>query len=242
MTETRLLKQTLNEGLDFKAFNTKKLAEVTGIPERYIEALRQGQYNVLPALPYVKGYLGKVAKALDLNQEEIWQLYLKETTPKSSGSADFLPGNRFRVQTISKKLIVLPLVIILLTVYLFFNLGKIIRGPELTLTHPLSETILTEKSKITLEGRTDPQNKLTINGEEAYVDKNGRFVKDYNLQPGLNVIEFTAKKFLGRETKINRQIIHQPSAAASLGPSEVLAPGQIPPAPDEQGPQNQIAQ
>lgn len=229
MPDARSLKQVISEGFDFKAFNSKKLAELTGIPERYVEALRHGHLSVLPALPYVKGYLRKVARVLDLDQEELWQLYLKETTPKSSGATDYLPTNRFRVEAVNKKFIIVIAVIAALVVYLFWNIGIILQGPKIAITFPLNETVLTEKERVVLEGEADPESKLTINGQEVYVDKSGRFTKEYQLQPGLNAIEFSAKKFLGRETKITRQIIYQPG---------VISPSLFSPS-NEQGPENQ---
>lgn len=39
------------EHLELKGLNSKKLAELTGIPERYIEALTEGQDKNLPPPP-----------------------------------------------------------------------------------------------------------------------------------------------------------------------------------------------
>ena len=42
------------------------------------------------------------------------------------------------------------------------------------------------------------------------MESDGKFLKDYNLQPGTNEIEIKAKRFLGKEIKVVREIIYQP--------------------------------
>ena len=51
---------------------------------------------------------------------------------------------------------------------------------------------------------------MTINGNEIFIEDGGKFSKDYNLQPGINEIEIKAKRFLGKEIKVVKEVIYQP--------------------------------
>ena len=89
--------------------------------------------------------------------------------------------------------------------------------PVITIESPLSATLVTSFPSYDFIGKMDDRDKLFINGEEVYVDKNGQFQKNYNLQPGLNTFEITAKRFLGQETKVVKQIIYQPNEQPQKG-------------------------
>jgi len=203
------LHELLKEQFAIKGYNIERLTRITGIPERYIEGLINGDYNKLPPAPYVRGYLLAIAPLLDLNAEGLWEEYKKEEGLKSSGASDKLPTNRFAIKSISKKKIIGAIFGILLVSYLGWNIGHLLGKPKLDIINPAPSTITTEKSTIKLVGYINPADKLLINAEEVVVDSNGLFTKDYNLQAGLNTVEFLAKRFLGKETKVVKQIMYQ---------------------------------
>lgn len=203
------LQELLKEQVTIKGYNVERLTRVTGIPERYLEGLLSGDYSKLPPAPYVRGYLMAIAPLLDLNAEELWEEYKKEEWLKKSGALDKLPTNRFAIKSISKKKIVAAIFGILLIIYLGWNIGHLLGKPKLEIINPSLETITTEESTIKLIGYINPADKLLINTEEIVTDSNGLFTKDYSLQAGLNTIEFLAKRFLGKETKVVKQIIYQ---------------------------------
>lgn len=203
------LKETIEEQLSIKGFSLERIAEITDIPLRYLEALIQGNTKKLPAAPYVRGYLFKIGKILDFDGNELWEAYKKESGIKSSGPEDRLPSNRFAIKSINKKYIVIALIIILLVGYLIWQAPRWLGQPPLTV-YPMEEK--TSEPEVVISGKIEPRDKLTINSEEILVDSKGNFSKNYNLQEGPNTIEVKVKRFLGRETKIVRQIEYQPKS------------------------------
>jgi hypothetical protein len=201
----------LNEALELKNVNHEKLAEITGIPERYIWAIQNVDIEKLPAAPYVRGYIKKISEVLHLNHDELWDLYKKELSHKQSGAHDKLPENRFAIQRLSKKTLSFVFAAAFVIVYLFFNMDRLIGAPELLITTPTDLIVATTEGTIELAGVTEQRDKLTINGEEIFVNPDGTFFKDYYLQPGLNTIEFKAKRLLGKETTEIRKILYQPT-------------------------------
>ncbi len=206
----KLLKEILNEGLDQRGWGIKKLTEVTSIQERYIQLLLSGELHKLPPAPYVRGYLTKICQALELDMQDVWQTYKGEIEVATSGPLDRLPINRFAIKSGLKKFVFVGILAILIVAYLIWNARQLIGSPTLTITAPQEETTTTGEPTVIIEGSTDYSNKLTINNEQIYLEKNGHFKKDYDLQEGVNTFEILAKKFLGRETKVVKKIIRQP--------------------------------
>ena len=201
----------LNDSLEQKSLTAKRLAELTNVPERFIEALLNLETKKLPAMPYVRGYLKKIAEVLHLNSEELRSLYEKELNHKTSGAFDKLPANRFAFQSFKKRGAVGGIIILALLLYIIVNVSLLFGLPPLEVSYPSQPTTTAAGSPIILEGKFNPQDKLTINGAEQLGGASGRFQIPFNLQPGLNTIEFKVKRFLGRETVVLRQILYQPA-------------------------------
>ena len=209
--ENNSFRELLKEHMELKGFSNKKIAEATGIPERYIEALINGEDRIiLPPSPYVRGYITKLSSILEFDKDMMWRLYQSESQTATSGGFDRLPGNRFAVKTLSKKWLIGSLVGLFAAVYLSSNIYQMFSAPKIKIMVPDKESMVWQFSTIVLRGEIESANTLTINGVEVYVGKDGKFEKDYSLQPGLNTLEFSAKKFLGKEAKIVRQIMYQP--------------------------------
>ena len=205
------LKTLLNEALELKNVNHEKLAGITGIPERYIWAIQNIDIEKLPAAPYVRGYIKKISDVLQLNHDELWELYKRELIHKQSGEHDKLPENRFAIQHLSKRTTSLILAGILLLTYLVLNMDRLIGAPKLIITNPEELIVATTENIIMLAGVAEQRDKLTINEEEVFINPDGTFSKEYYLQPGLNTIEFKSKRLLGKETLESRKVLYQPT-------------------------------
>lgn len=204
------LKSLLSEALELRNVNHEKLAQITGISERYIWAIQNVELDKLPPAPYVRGYIKKIAEVLRLNHDEIWDLYKKELSHKTSGKYDTLPENRFAIRQLSRKQIFAITLGLIFSVYLIFNISRLLGKPNLEIANPPQSIITTSENHILLTGTMNRQDKLTINNEEVFIDSNDSFTKDFPLELGLNVIEFKAKRFLGRETSEIKQVLYQP--------------------------------
>ena len=210
MGENKSLKELILERIEQRELTADKVVQMTDIPRHYFDALVREEADKLPAAPYIRGYLQKIAVALELDAHTLWEMYKVEQSPKASGSNDRLPENRFAIK--SKKagwgwLAVLAVVAI---AYLGINAGQLFGKPSLSISQPASETEIVGLADFLASGVIDPKDKILINREEVFVDQSGKFQKSVSLQPGLNTLEFTVKRFLGRETTEVRKVIYQP--------------------------------
>ncbi len=211
MDQQKLLKELISEALETKGLNREKLAQTTGVPDRFLDIFLDGSEAKLPAAPYVRGYLKKIANALDLDAEELWRTREREFPTRQSGETDTLPGNRFAIQRANKVIIVIVTVGILALAYAGLNSDRLLGTPSLTVKNPGAETSTVTSGSVTIDGVLgNPNDALTINGESVYVDENGIFKKTFPLDAGLNNFDIIVKRFLGKTVTVQRQVVYAP--------------------------------
>lgn len=208
------LQTIFEEAIEQKNLNCEKLSVLTGIPKKYLISLQNMESNTLPAYPYIRGYLKKICEVLNLDFKEIWKMYEKEISHKTSGAFDKLPVNRFAIEKINKKNIAAVIVAAAILIFFVLNFNNFFGKPYLEITNPKNPLITVFDSSINLTGQINPNDKITINGKEITTDLNGKFELIYEFQPGLNTIEFKVKKLLGKEKIEIRQIIFESSTSS----------------------------
>lgn len=191
--------------MEAKRLDAAKLAYLTDVPQRFISSLISGDFDNLPSEPYIRGYLFKIAGVLDADPNVLWLSFRQSAEIRSSGQRDTLPANRFSLKKISGKKLWIGLAILVLLVFLGFRLNSILGKPTLEIYLP--ET--TADETIQVSGKVTPGDTLTLNNERIYPNEEGEFVKDIQLEPGLNTLEFKVKRYLGREIRVVKQAFYQ---------------------------------
>lgn len=217
----KTLGEIIIEALKLRNLNAEKLSELTDIPVNYLIALSNDDLTGLPSAPYVRGYLVKIADVLKIDANSLLESYKREISLqslKTSGFSDKMPSNRYALNPLVKKTVIISgIVFILIIFYLIWQvsgpegmLSAFLGVPKIEIINPSADGAIINSPTIRLSGEVSAGDKLIINGEEVLPEKNGRFEKDFSLQPGINTFEFKAKRFLGKETRIIRQVIYQP--------------------------------
>ena len=217
-----------------KNLTLEKVAVLTKIQARYLERLEKGEFAKLPADVYIRGMIVKYAKIIDADAEELWRHFEEERnvsgdassagkSSRRSGISDRLPQNRFLNASffaLTPKLITiisLALISLFIFGYFIYQLNFLVGPPALSVFEP-SQDLLTADKKIKLAGLVESGVILTINGQPASVAGDGRFEEELALQPGANVIEFSAKNHLGKTAVVKRIVVLKlPEAAANTG-------------------------
>lgn len=212
--ESKNLKEILNEAMEFRDLDAKGLSELTDIPVHYLSALLNGELSKLPAGPYVRGYLKRIADALKIDDDSLMRAYKQEALiwpVKTSGGQDRLPPNRFAFKIFGRKLVIIAgIILFLIIIFLIWRFGNFFGTPKLEVFSPSKDNLVVNSSFIELSGEINPQDKLVINNEELLADASGQFKKNFSLQVGINTIDFKVKRFLGKEVDVVRQVIYQP--------------------------------
>ena len=211
MTNDQSVQEIFKEAMEARGLGVDKLAEHINVPPHYIAAILMGQVEKLPAAPYARNYVLKMAEVLNVDGESLWQRYKREYPLKSSGAEDAFPTNRFAVKSLNKGVITICVLAVAVVGYLAWQYNELLGSPQIELLSPTEDVTLLSASAITLRGIVDPDDKLEINGEEVMVAQDGNFEKNFSLQSGLNTIEFRVSRLLGKETVERRQVIYEPT-------------------------------
>lgn len=187
------------------------VAKESGIHQKYLEALESGAYGRLPGEVYVRNILKKYAQLLHLNEERVFSLYEQERNiVRSVGPSSLPPQTKKEARAINLprlfKRIGVAVCALGLVGYLGYTVTASRSAPLLTVTSPASDTVTHELS-LNVEGTTEPESRVRINGQDVFLSQDGHFSERVDLQPGLNVISVVSAKERSREQTVERRII-----------------------------------
>lgn len=211
------------EAMKKRNITLERLEAASGISERHIMAIIESNRKNLPAAPYLRGYLLKIGKMLDINGEELWREYIAEgNIIRQSGKEDKLPEGASRKKQGKLKLVFIGIVVAALAIFAGTRfLGA--DNPNMQFEN-LEEGITETKERIfVIHGTANPKFKITLGREEVVLKENGRFEKEVIVEPGFNTFLFVAKKPLGKEHKFPKQIFYE----EKLQEERILLPGEI---------------
>jgi len=71
-----------------RGFTLSETAQAVRVPEQYLEALEDGDYDALPPKPYVKGFLDAYSAQMSLDPGEVWHRFEESFSHYSRVGAD----------------------------------------------------------------------------------------------------------------------------------------------------------
>jgi len=198
------ISERLNELLTERELGTDELKKATGIPRRFIEALRSGNLSELPSPPYVRAYLKKIASVLNIDSVSLLADHdnqisgfanPKETRPESSKQT----GS-------GKKMVFLLPILIILSSFVGYRFDEIVGRPAVAFSLPQ----LTASPELEVSGFLLSGDELKIDGETIYPKADNSFSTTISLEPGANTVIVDIKRFLGKETVVSENILYRP--------------------------------
>jgi len=192
-----------------KGISIAQLSSLTGIEEKFLEALEKKEWDLLPPDIYIQGYLKKISQILEVDFKNLWELYrLEKRKLYLSGKEDFFPQleKKKRFFGINFEKLIWSFLILLGLAYIGINLKPLFLPPKLEVISPAFDLVAFE-DKIKVEGRTNAKS-VFINGKEVPIEE-GKFSYYFPLVPGLNILKIEAKNYFGRSTIVERKIIYQ---------------------------------
>lgn len=206
--------ETLGERLQRARIHRKRsvqdVANDLHIRADYITAIEASDYKSLPGAVFVKNYVRKYAKYLQVGLQTTEQLLqdelaVYESTPDIPTTAKHFTKQPLQVRQV---LIVLAVIFLIIGVgvYLSFAISNIIQPPSLTLdTLPAKVTI--EERSVTVSGKTDSEAMVLINDQSVSVKADGSFSQNMTLQPGINLFKVVAKTKRSKEHIEYQQVV-----------------------------------
>lgn len=196
-----------------------ELAAKTNIRKHYIAAFETDAFDKLPAPMYARQYLKTYVKALGGDAE-----YFLRRFEDERGTCDFIQASRLPVQRTRFSHFLVPsrwlagagLMAVMLAVggYLGLQIRQIVRAPDLMVMEP-ADGFSTETAIVSVQGQTDPDARISINGVQVLTDRTGKFTTDIQLERGLNVLEIQGAKRYSRTNTVYRRIVLEEDEATA---------------------------
>ncbi len=210
--ETSTFGDKLKKAREEAGLTRQRVAQLLNIQIKYLERFEEEEIEKLPADVYAKGFLRKYAKILRWEADELISEFEKETKLVQSAKEKnhrSLPELGTRWFTVTPKVLAILLgaiIFIFIIGYLFYQLNILISPPKLEIVQP-TNNLTTDKAAIIVKGRTEPQVQLTINGQQIYINEDGSFEQEINLNQGLNLIKIEATNRFAKSRSIIRKIL-----------------------------------
>lgn len=203
------LNQLLLSARQSKRLSLTALQQKTRIPLTTLEALESGEYQNLPPAALVHGALELLAEELELDADTLLALYrrdgaaLKTTTQPTRRARNWRQRLKFHV--LSPRGFswgaaggVLSLAILGLT----WQWWQLSQPPELTISSPVENAVL--QNPVTVTGKTQGENTVTINTEVVSLDQSGNFSTTLTLPAGQRTLVIEAIDQRGRAQQVIR--------------------------------------
>lgn len=201
--------QILKKARANKNLSLEQIAQSTKIRKEILEKLEAGDFVSLPGETYIKGFLVSFARCVGVEEQKILAFFRREY-PKDKNK-----GKKLTWQPVNTKNLTLTpgnflagAIAILILGFLFFLAWqyKSFAGAPLLLVYEPTDQGEFTRPFVTVIGKTDPDTRLTINGEEVLAENDGAFQKTLQLENGVHVLKIIAVNKLGKSSEITRTI------------------------------------
>ncbi len=209
-TAGEIIKKTRLE----KNISLEQVAGQTKIRQNILVALEENDFQKIPSIASIKGFLRAYAQFLDLSPEKILAIFRRDFDKKEkkkvvlSGMVE--PLNKRKVNW-SPKLTLIVLIGIFffgLMTYLIYQYLSLVRPPYLKVITPENNLQVKERI-IKITGKADPDSLVVINRVTVTLSSSGEFHYGFDLFPGENSIIVTATSKSGRKNSIERTVIYK---------------------------------
>lgn len=206
----------LKKAREEKGVSLAQASVATRIQPKFLKALEESDYGAFSSPVYIRGFLLSYTKFLGMDADKILAFWRREYGD-SVGSTNRVVG-KFLDPYLLPKLVITPaavftagiaLLIATFFGYVFWQYHFFAKAPKLAITSPLDGSTVGNYS-LNVVGMTEAGAKVSLNGQDIPVTEEGIFAVNVDLAKGINVLSFSAKNKLGRETRTKRTVIVLP--------------------------------
>ena len=207
----RSLGQVLKEAREAKNLKLEDVEKSIKIRKELLEALEAGNYNKLPPLTFVQGFIKNYGRHLGLDISKLMALFRRDYEAKKHPphilDSFSNPLKEPRMQLNPSQVIggVITLIILSFFVYLWVQYRSFIGSPQLFVSSPTDGQTV-DLPQVLVEGKVDPEVKVKINEHDVKTETDGKFSEGIKLSSSQNKVIITAVSKFGRMTKIERSV------------------------------------
>lgn len=186
------------------------------IKPEYLERIEESDYDNLPPEVYVKGFIRGYAEFVGFDAPKMVNMFKREIAVRDKiekAPKEVSRKNKYdsSYPIVTPKIVTVFLTAIVLLVvgyYLWHQISSFSSKPYLLVKNP-SENAIIDDPEIVVEGETEKEVSIEINGQNVYVNADGNFKETVSLQPGRNRITIEAKNRFEKSTKEDIDVVYQ---------------------------------
>lgn len=214
----------LKEAREAFGINLETAGRAVRIPAKYLEAIEKNKFSDLPkAKVYRLNYLREYAKFLNVDEAAAETQFIKENglrgIPQIHPAPTLKNAPVFSIAIFARNILGICL-ILLFAGYLTWQVKRILEPPLLNVYSPI-EGYTTGNMNVIVQGETEKECRLAINGQEIMVDESGRFNSTIDLSNGLNTIIISATKKHGKTSTVTRHVVVKGATSFATPPVAV---------------------
>lgn len=207
----RTVGQMLKETREAKLYSLEDIERHTKIRKELLEALEKDQFDKLPPLTFIQGFIKNYGTFLGLDTNKLMAVFRRDYESKKHPpivleSFKKPLGNKKILMTPGRLIsVVVAIIILCFFAYLWVEYRQFVGAPEVKLASPQEQQTV-EIPAIVVEGSTDPDAKVYVNDQEIGVDEQGKFKEEIKLSASTNTIKITSTSRFGQSTTIERTV------------------------------------
>lgn len=207
----RTVGQILKETREDKFYTLEDVEKATKIRKELLILLENDEYSKLPPATFVQGFIKNYAKFLGLSGEQLLAIFRREFSDKKHKpyvmDAFTNPLKESRIKITPSRIlgVIITLIILSFFGYLWMQYRQFVGAPTLTISSP-ADQMTTDNPAVMVEGKTDPEVKVSVNSQEIPVSSGGEFKQEITLSSPANKIDIIAKSKFGQKVQIERTV------------------------------------
>lgn len=197
-----------------KKVSLEEMERKTRISKKYLQALEECRFRDVPfANVYQKNFVKSYVEALGVDSEPFLKQYIIEETvkedkkPKVEQEKEIRRSRWYILPSFLRFGLILVPALILIG-YLGWQVRRIVTPPSLAIYSPV-EGFITQNSTLVIQGETEPEAQISINGQEIKNSEKGQFKEEISLADGVNTITIVVKKKHGKTTTETRHVVYK---------------------------------
>ncbi len=207
----RTVGQILKETRENKLLTLEDVERQTRIRVELLHALEEDNYDKLPPATFIQGFIKNYGKYLNLDVEKLMAIFrrdfeAKKHPPKIMESLKKPAQKQKFVLTPSKLIgVVVILIVLCFFAYLWVEYRQFVGAPNLVVNNPQDQQTV-EIPAVVVEGKTDPEVRVTINDQEIGTDTDGNFRVEVKLASSTVTMTIKATSKFGQSAKVERTV------------------------------------